>query len=259
MKTAYEKGIVHLIQDVEYIICPYCNQQRQWLTYNHLKEHNKTIQDVRNEFPNLPTMTLKESIKRKEARRSCTEKIKQTCQIKYGGVGFASKELNEKYEKTTESKYGNKNVMKTEHGKQFFIGENNPQKNPETRKKTSESLKGKASKLKGKTYEEILGEDKAKIRKIQQIQFGVKGQSLTPKISKPQLQLYEVIKQQYPTAVLEYPVLDYCLDIAVPEKKLCFEYDGAYWHQDKEKDKKRDEVLTELGWKVIRFRDDLLF
>jgi very-short-patch-repair endonuclease len=257
MKTAYEKGIIHLIQDVENIVCPYCNQQRQWLTYNHLKGHQKTIRDVRTEFPNLPTMTLQESLKRKEARQSCTDKIKKTCQQKYGGVGFASKDLKEKYEKTTEERYGNRNIMKTEHGKQFFVGENNPQKNPDVRKRTSETLKGKPSKLKGKTYEEILGEEITIRRKKELKRSGAQGQSLTPRISKPQLQLYEIIKQQYPTAILEYPILDYCLDIAVPEKKLCFEYDGSYWHQDKEKDKKRDQVLYELGWKVIRFRDDL--
>lgn len=256
MENRYKRGLKHLIEDVEYIICPYCNQKKKWLNYFHLKQHNKTIDDVRKEFSTTPTMTLKEAKNRQRARKESTEKIRRTCNEKYGGIGFASKELEDKSRTEIEKIYGNRNIMKTEHGKQFFVGDKNPQKTPEARKRTSETMKGRPSKLKEKTYEEILGEQKTFQRKKELKRSGAIGQSLTSKISKPQLELYKQIKQQYPTAILEYPILDYCLDIAVPEEKLCFEYDGSYWHQDKEKDKKRDEILNKLGWKVIRFRDN---
>ena len=185
-----------------------------------------------------------------------TEKIKKTCEKRYGGVGYASKELKEKSDLKTKVIYGKRNIMKTEEGKKHFKGDKNPLRNPEIAKKVSETKKGIPSPLKGKTYEEILGEEKAKRRKKELKRSGAYGQSITPRISAPQLKLFQMVKEKYPTAILEYPVLDYCLDIAVPELKLCFEYDGSYWH-DEERDKKRDEVLERMGWKVIRFIDNL--
>lgn len=117
-----------------------------------------------------------------------------------------------------------------------------------------EKFKNEDHWMKGKTYKEIYG-DKAEERREQQRYYGLQGYLLTPRISAPQLKLYEEVLKEYPTAVLEYPVSGFCLDIAVPELKLAFEYDGSYWHQDKEKDKKRDEVLKQLGWKVTRISE----
>jgi len=189
-----------------------------------------------------------------------TEKIKKTCEEKYGGVGYESDELKDKSYKTTKKKHGKKNIMQTEKGKQYFRGDKNPLRNPKVRKKHKKILKiyyeTHNHPHKGKTYEEIMGTTRANERKKELKKSGAYGQSITPRISAPQLELFEMVKEKYPTAVLEYPVLDYCLDIAVPELKLCFEYDGSYWH-DVEKDKKRDEVLSKFGWKVTRYVDNL--
>lgn len=255
-KNRYERGLKHLIQDVDFVTCPYCGKTMQFLHWKHLEMHNKTTTDVRKDFPNIPTMTLKESNRRKDARNSCTEKVKNTCERRYGGVGFASKDLEKKSRDVIEERYGERNIMKTDHGKKFFEDELNPLKDPLIAKKVSEKLKGRPSKLKGKTYEEILGEERADERKKEQVINGQKGWLAAPRISAPQLELYKIVKDKYPTAVLEYPVLDYCLDIAVPELKLCFEYDGSYWH-DPDKDKIRDQVLSSLGWTVKRFIDEL--
>ena len=255
-KNRYRRALQHLIEDVERVVCPYCGKQMQFLHWQHLISHNKHISDVRRDFPKLPTMTLNESLKRKGSRNSCTEKIKETCEERYGGVGFASDDLALKTRYVIKERYGNRNVMKTEHGKKYFRGEFNPLKNPEIARRVSKALKGRCSPHKGKTYEEILGEDLAEKRKKEQVINGQKGWLAAPHISKPQLKLFEIVKKKYPNAVLEYPVLDYCLDIAVPDLKLCFEYDGSYWH-DPEKDKKRDDVLSTLGWRVIRFIDQI--
>jgi very-short-patch-repair endonuclease len=262
MKNRYERGLIHLIKDVKYVICPYCNKNLKWLNYGHLKIHNKTLTDVRKEFPEVPTMTLIESQNRKKARQSCTEKIRKTCEKKYGGIGFASKQLEKKTRDELEKKYGNRNIMKTDHGKNFFVGEKNPAKRPEVRKQHSINLKKRIKEngghwFKGKTYIELFGKEKTKELIKLRKKSGAIGQSLTPRISAPQLELYKLVKKKYPTAILEYPYLDFCLDIAVPDKKICFEYDSSYWHQDPEKDKKRDKILSQLGWKVIRFRDSI--
>lgn len=78
-------------------------------------------------------------------------------------------------------------------------------------------------------------------------------------ISKPQQKLFDIIKQIYPDddVVMNYPIaeLNILLDIAIPSKKLNFEYDGSYWHQDLLRDQTRDLNLKELGYKIYRFRD----
>ena len=254
--TRNERNRIHLVKDVEFVNCPYCGKQMQFLHWKHLKIHNKTIKDVRKEFPYTVTMTKKDIKKRSNRRVKCEKQIIDTCNQRYDGIGYSSDKLLKKSEITTKNKYGNKNIMKTDHGKSYFKGELNPLKDPETAKKVSDSMKGKASPLKGKTYEEIMGKERAGERKKEQVINGQKGWLAAPRISVPQLQLFEMVKKKYPTAVLEYPVLDYCLDIAVPELMLCFEYDGSYWH-DIEKDEIRDRILESYGWTVKRFIDEL--
>ena len=36
---------------------------------------------------------------------------------------------------------------------------------------------------------------------------------------------------------------NYSLDIAIPDKRIVIEYDGSYWHQDKDYDNKRKKYL----------------
>jgi hypothetical protein len=86
--------------------------------------------------------------------------------------------------------------------------------------------------------------------------------------SKPQLKLYNFLKQIFDTAELEYfvPKKDkgyYKLDIALPDDMIDFEYDSKRYHigQNKnggfyeEQDKIRDEYLRSLGWTVVRIAE----
>ncbi len=75
--------------------------------------------------------------------------------------------------------------------------------------------------------------------------------------SKPQIELFNLVKQIEIWPVLNFAVkeLNICIDIAIPTKMIAIEYDGSYWHQDKEKDDKRQKQLEDLGWKFIRYRD----
>lgn len=45
----------------------------------------------------------------------------------------------------------------------------------------------------------------------------------------------------------------YRADIYVPSDKIVVECDGIEYHQDKERDKKRDKYMRENGYKVLRF------
>ena len=137
------------------------------------------------------------------------------------------------------------------------------------KEKLSKALKGRNNYwLKGKTYEEIFGcKKKAKARsKItsdwMKTKKNIRKYCKSP--SKPQIALYEKVKEIYLDAELEYPITisktkTIWLDIAIPRLKLNYEYDGNYWHQDKNKDIKRDKILKKLGWKIIRIKegDDL--
>ena len=75
--------------------------------------------------------------------------------------------------------------------------------------------------------------------------------------SKPQVELFEMIKEVVPESILNYPIieLNYCIDIGIPDLMIAFEYDGGYWHQDKEADDRRQSEIEKLGWKFIRFKD----
>lgn len=107
--------------------------------------------------------TIREKYNRDNVQqiKEVREKTSKTNDKRYGGTGFASDELAEKSRNTTDELYGNINIMKTDHGKSFFTGDVNPMKREEVKKKVSDSLKGRESKLKGRTYEEIHGKEKA--------------------------------------------------------------------------------------------------
>jgi len=75
--------------------------------------------------------------------------------------------------------------------------------------------------------------------------------------SKPQVELFNLVKKLCYCVVLNHPVTEVnrCIDIAIPFHKIAIEYDGSYWHQDEEKDKQRQKQIESLGWKFIRYRD----
>ena len=55
----------------------------------------------------------------------------------------------------------------------------------------------------------------------------------------------------------DYPIKNYLLDFAWPEKQICIEMDGEQHYIDKKRyrsDKKKDKLLFKLGWKVLRIR-----
>jgi len=80
--------------------------------------------------------------------------------------------------------------------------------------------------------------------------------------SKPQKKIYEMVKEEFNSAELNFPlILDsgkgYSLDIVIPEYKIAIEYDGSYWHKDKEKDSRRQKECEDYGFKFIRYEDQI--
>lgn len=52
----------------------------------------------------------------------------------------------------------------------------------------------------------------------------------------------------------QWPVLNYFLDFADPIKKIGIEVDGKEFHQNVEKDMKRQKEIEDEGWIIIRIR-----
>lgn len=75
--------------------------------------------------------------------------------------------------------------------------------------------------------------------------------------SKPQVELFSMVKSIFSSAEINYPFFNYSLDIAIPDKRIVIEYDGSYWHQDKEYDDKRKKYLENHKWKVIKYVDNI--
>lgn len=82
--------------------------------------------------------------------------------------------------------------------------------------------------------------------------------------SKPQLKIFDIIADMnIGLCDLEVPCGKCLLDIVlfVGDIKIDIEYDGAYWHQDKQRDRRRDFFVRNNGYKVLRIKgnkkDDL--
>jgi len=118
------------------IVCPYCDKLNgkgiSYLSWKHLTIHNKTLEDVRKEFPDLVTMTL-DYYENQKSKASGTKTVqckfhndddcsKETIVVKKSAAKYylcdkckaagkildkrSSKEAQLNREKTLESKYG---------------------------------------------------------------------------------------------------------------------------------------------------------
>jgi hypothetical protein len=76
-------------------------------------------------------------------------------------------------------------------------------------------------------------------------------------ISKPQLKLYEIVKEEFKDTELNYPSKGFAIDVAIPSKMIAIEYDGSYWHKDNKKDIRRQSALEKHGWKFLRYIDNV--
>ena len=191
-------------------------------------------------------------------------KTKETCDRKYEGIGFAGTSGIKSRNKIKE-KYGVENIMKTDEGYEMWqegimksTGYNHPLKNPKTQSKVSLSKTGQPSSLKGKTYDEIHGEEVSKELKEMRKISGAEGYLKSRRISKPQIDLYKLVDSLWDTCMMDYPMLNYYLDISIGELKLDLEYDSTFWHKDNiESDQNRTNQLEKFNWKVIRFIDKI--
>lgn len=121
---------------------------------------------------------------------------------------------------------------------------------PEERKKTSEAMKGENNGMFGKHPSE---ETREKMRQSA-LNRKTKSKSFDTSI---ELKIQQILKDNDYEFKTQYLIRNIArVDIAFPDKKIIIECDGDYWHNlpgAQEKDHRRDDILINFGWNVIRF------
>lgn len=74
--------------------------------------------------------------------------------------------------------------------------------------------------------------------------------------SKPQKELCDMLKDYYGNCELNYPCGNCSLDcrLIVNDVLINIEYDGKFWHNNPQSDRKRDEFVKSQGYKIIRIK-----
>lgn len=156
------------------------------------------------------------------------EKIKSTMIAKYGVEHpKQSKEIIEKEKLSNLDKYGYENVAQV----------------PEIKEK----MKQTCLKKYGVEYSLQSSEVRNKI-----MQTLLKHDNVPT--SSQQIMLYDILVELYGNCKLNYPCGNNFLDCVIEYNgiKIDIEYDGWYWHQNKQRDRRRDEFVKSQGYKIFR-------
>lgn len=132
----------------------------------------------------------------------------------------------------------------------------------EEKDKMSLIKKGSVAWNKNKTYEELLGFERAKIMK-EQIRLKRLQQTIPNKDTKIEVALQNELRNRKIPFLTHQPLLNkYQSDILICEFMVDVEADGVYWHNypyGTAKDKIRDNEVTKAGYTVFRFwENDIL-
>jgi len=183
------------------------------------------------------------------------EKKKQTMVERYGVEHpFQNKEIREKQKQTNLKKYGFENPLQSEEIKEKYRQTNLKKygfENPSQSEEIKEKKKQTSLENYGVEYYAQTEEWKSKMKNG----GGAYRNSFIKNPSKPQLELFNLVKEIHSDAKLNYQILNYSVDIVIPSKNIAIEYDGSYWHQDKEKDDLRQNKIMNEGWNFLRYRD----
>ena len=115
-KTFGQKLYHYIHNDFEFMlgVCPVCGKRCTFANFKH--GYQKTCSTLCNNRYEVKKEKIRETNNQKteEEKQKTIEKSKKTNEEKYGGVGFASKELKEKYKKTMLETYGVEHNSKME-------------------------------------------------------------------------------------------------------------------------------------------------
>ena len=74
--------------------------------------------------------------------------------------------------------------------------------------------------------------------------------------SFPEQAIYFYIKKLFPDAINGDRHLGIELDIYIPSKKIAIEYDGIFWHKDKKRDERKNNICKKNNIVLFRVRED---
>ncbi len=226
-------------------ICKYCGNNAYYQFKNGVLccENNTAKCSVLRKIASEAKTGNKNPAKRPEVRKKISEANK------------GRKLSKETRKKQSIAKKGIKKSKEFCNNRSIRMKKYNPMKRPEIAKKVAIAMTGrtgKASSRFGKTHTKEVCE----AQKQRMLNGGSEHSlSFVKNPSKPQIELFELVKEVFPETQIEYWSLKYRIDIAIPDKWLAIEYDGSYWHQDQKADNKRQKELESIGWKFLRYRD----
>ena len=204
-------------------------------------------------------------------------KIKETFISKYGNVNiFENESVREKSNKTLMDRYGVDNVFKSLEVQQKIretnmakYGVDIPSKSKEIKVKTKYTFIQKYG-----SYYTQTEEYKERVLKTNLEKYGYEYTLQVPEIrekivrsmcennscptSRQQKKIHEILSSRFTFCELNYPVGTCFLDCAIESTGVMIdvEYDGNYWHQDKQRDRRRDEFVKSQGYKILRIKRD---
>jgi len=195
--------------------------------------------------------------KNEEHRKNVARKNKISMDFQYEQGLRNGKEITKKANAEMRRRIKKGDWTLLEKGAEWRMGENNPAKRPEVRKKISESKKGDKNPMK---CPEIVARAQKKMRETLKLHPERIGNRVLNKMRWEGRLTYieqrmreSLLKVGLSDSISQYPVSKYTLDFAFPDQKLGVECDGERWHKDKEKEERRQKELEVLGWEVIHF------
>lgn len=244
----------HVLVDV---ICDYCGCtfKRVYKTFNRSRKTNikDSCEHCSHTKKNTETVKKKYGVNNIIEIDGVKDKIKQTNLERYNVENASSSEyVRNKVRETNIERYG------------YPV----PSMNPDVKKKHSESFKKKYYQNPDNLKELLEKRKKTNLERygvenpLQNDEIRAKALKTLTKnnsvpTSKQQLQLYDLLSNLgYENITLNYPFSKCCLDILLEYDNILIdiEYDGWYWHRNKQSDIKRDKFLQKNGFKVLRIK-----
>lgn len=150
---------------------------------------------------------------------------------------------------------GKQGLHPSQFGCEWMKGENSPSKRPDVRKKISLSKMGDKNPM--RKYPELAVTAGKRMK-----QFFIDNPDKHPNRIMAKKGHETGIEKKFRKALesrnvkfeKQYPILSYFVDFALPELKIAIEVDGEYWHQDKGRDRKRQDEIEAEGWLVLRYK-----
>lgn len=266
-------------------ICDYCGAEiaTKFTTYN--ESHKYCKKDACKKCAHLKSKDAfleKYGVTNPLQVKEFNDKQKATCLEKYG-VEYAlqNKELLDKKDNTCIERYGTSSVLlnediafKKKNTCLQVYGCEIPTQNEEIQNKIVQTNLERY----GVKYASQLPETKEKSRQTFMDRYGVEYSLQYPefakkasksimeslsrhgniKTSKAQYAIYEMCKEIYGEDHVELNkvLCSFAFDVSLKYKGqlIDIEYDGSYWHNDPQKDRRRDEVVKQHGYRILRIR-----